>query len=234
MGLFSLLILNSKFLQFLFTTSLMSEGLVSLFTAILVIAALNNLNNPDGLDYNLFLLLGVLYFSKQFNSTLVIILILCLFFIKGRNKIVLLGLSGVVLKELLFLFVFTEVSKDHHIRQMNVTDTILDLLLFRDLQIKNIFSILQNLWIDKPLVILFFVFYFSYLYSKILIKKFEIKTDLIFLLINLNIIFVFLIYISVWKNMELESPIRYFLSNLHLILSSIFISIEISKNKIKS
>ena len=30
--------------------------------------------------------------------------------------------------------------------------------------------------------------------------------------------------------MELESPIRYFLSNLHLILSSIFISIEISKN----
>ena len=212
----------------------MSEGLVSLFTAILVIAALNNLNNPDGLDYKIFLLLGVLYFSKQFNSTLVIILILCLFFIKGRNKIVLLGLSGVVLKELLFLFVFTEVSKDHHIRQMNVTDTILDLLLFRDLQIKNIFSILQNLWIDKPLVILFFVFYFSYLYSKILIKKFEIKTDLIFLLINLNIIFVFLIYISVWKNMELESPIRYFLSNLHLILSSIFISIEISKNKIKS
>ena len=210
MGLFSLLILNSKFLQFLFTTSLMSEGLVSLFTAILVIAALNNLNNPDGLDYKIFLLLGVLYFSKQFNSTLVIILILCLFFIKGRNKIVLLGLSGVVLKELLFLFVFTEVSKDHHIRQMNVTDTILDLLLFRDLQIKNIFSILQNLWIDKPLVILFFVFYFSYLYSKILIKKFEIKTDLIFLLINLNIIFVFLIYISVWKNMELESPIRYF------------------------
>ena len=127
MGLFSLLILNSKFLQFLFTTSLMSEGLVSLFTAILVIAALNNLNNPDGLDYKIFLLLGVLYFSKQFNSTLVIILILCLFFIKGRNKIVLL--SGVVLKELLFLFVFTEVSKDHHIRQMNVTDTILDLLL---------------------------------------------------------------------------------------------------------
>jgi len=232
MGLFSLLLLNSKFLQFLFTTSLMSEGVVSLFTAILVIAALNNLNNPDGLDYKIFLLLGVLYFSKQFNSTLVIIIIFCLFFIKGRNKIVLLGLSGVALKELLFLFVFTEVSKDHHIRQMNLKDTILDLLLFRDLQIKNIFSILQNLWIDKPLVILFFVFYFSYLYSKKMIKKFELKTDLIFLLINLNIIFVFLIYISVWKNMELESPIRYFLSNLHLILSSIFLSIEISKNKI--
>ena len=34
-GLFSLLLLNSSFLQFLFTTSLMSEGLVSLFTGYL-------------------------------------------------------------------------------------------------------------------------------------------------------------------------------------------------------
>ena len=40
--LFSLLILNSSFLSFLFTTSLMSEGLVSLFTAILVVNVLNN------------------------------------------------------------------------------------------------------------------------------------------------------------------------------------------------
>jgi hypothetical protein len=152
------------------------------------------------------------------------------FFITGRNKVVILGFSGVVIKELLFLFVFTDVSKDHHIRQMDVTDTILDLLLFRDLQIQNIFSIIQNLWMDKPLSILFFIFYFSYVYSKIFTKKFELRNDLIFILINLNIIFVFLIYISVWQNMELESPIRYFLNNLHLLISSILISIESAKS----
>ncbi len=209
----------------------MSEGLVSLFTSILIIAAINNTNNPKGLDYKIFLLLGVMYFSKQFNSTLVVILTLLLFFIKRRNKLILLGLSGVAFKELLHLFVFTEVSKDHHIRQMDLTDTVLDLLLFRDLKIQNIFSILQNLWIDKPLVILFFIFYFSYIYSKIFIKKFELRTDLIFILINLNIVFVFLIYISVWQNMELESPIRYFLNNLHLLIISILLTIENAKNK---
>ena len=230
-GLFSLLLLNSSFLQFLFSTSLMSEGLVSLFTSILIIAAINNTNNPKGLDYKIFLLLGVMYFSKQFNSTLVVILTLLLFFIKKRNKLILLGLSGVAFKELLHLFVFTEVSKDHHIRQMDLTDTVLDLLLFRDLKIQNIFSILQNLWIDKPLVILFFIFYFSYIYQKIFIKKFELRTDLIFTLINLNIVFVFLIYISVWQNMELESPIRYFLNNLHLLIISILLTIENAKNK---
>ena len=45
-GLFSLLLLNSSFLQFLFATSLMSEGLVSLLTAILIISTINNTNNP--------------------------------------------------------------------------------------------------------------------------------------------------------------------------------------------
>ena len=63
------------------------------------------------------------------------------------------------------------------------------------------------------------------------IKKFELKNDLIFILINLNIIFVFLIYISVWQNMELESPIRYFLNNLHLLIASILISIESVKKR---
>ena len=229
-GLFSILLFNSSFLQFLFSTSLMSEGLVSLFTAILIFTAINNTNNPKDLDYKIFLLLGVMYFSKQFNSTLIVILTLFLFLFKGRNKLILFGLSGVALKELLFLFVFSDVSKDHHIRQMDIQDTVLDLLLFRDLKIQNIFSILQNLWIDKPLVILFFIFYFSFIYSKIFIKKFELQTDLIFTLINLNVVFVFLIYISVWQNMELESPIRYFLNNLHLLIISTLLSIESAKN----
>ena len=230
-GLFSILLFNSSFLQFLFSTSLMSEGLVSLFTAILIITAINNTNNPKDPDFKIFLLLGVMYFSKQFNSTLIVILTLFLFLFKGRNKLILFGFSGVALKELLFLFVFSDVSKDHHIRQMDIQDTVLDLLLFRDLKIQNIFSILQNLWIDKPLVILFFIFYFSFIYSKIFIKKFELQTDLIFTLINLNIVFVFLIYISVWQNMELESPIRYFLNTFHLLIISTLLSIESAKNR---
>ena len=227
--LFSLLILNSSFLSFLFTTSLMSEGLVSLFTAILVFNVLNNLSNNRVLDYKLFLIIGMLYFSKQFNSSLILILVILLYFISGRKKVVLFGFFGIVLKELLYLFVFTDVKKDHHISQIDIADTALDLLLMRDLKIENILLIMKNLWIDKPIIILFFVFYFSYMYSKIFVKKFELKTDLIFLLINLNIIFVFLIYISVWQNMELESPIRYFLSNFHLVLLSIFLKFENNK-----
>ncbi len=229
-ALFSALLFNSEFIQFLFTTSLMSEGLVSLFTAVLIVGAINNTKNSDELDYKIFLLFGIMYFSKQFNSSLVLIVTILLFLIKGRNKVILFGFSGLVLKELLFLFVFTGVNKDHHISQIDIADTIFDLLLVRDLRFQNIFTILKNLWIDKPLVILFLIFYFSYLYSKIFIKKFDLQTDLIFIILNLNTIFVFLIYISVWQNMELESPIRYFLNNLHLYIVSIFLTIEKTKN----
>ena len=42
----------------------MSEGLVSLFTAILVVNVLNNLSSDGSLDYKLFLIIGMLYFFK--------------------------------------------------------------------------------------------------------------------------------------------------------------------------
>ena len=113
---------------------------------------------------------------------------------------------------------------------MDVMDTIFDLFLFRDLKLENFILILKNLWIDKPIVILFFIFYFLFFYSKFIYKKFEITSDLIFLIINLNIIFVFLLYISVWRNMELESPIRYFLNYFHLIIISIFLNLDSPKS----
>ena len=110
----------------------MSEGLVSLFTAILVVNVLNNLSNDGSLNYKLFLIIGMLYFSKQFNSSLILILIILLYFISGNKKAVLFGFFGIVLKELLYLFVFTEVKKDHHISQIDIADTALDLLFLRE------------------------------------------------------------------------------------------------------
>ncbi len=231
--LFSLLIFNSHFLKFLFSTSLMSEGLVNLLTAITTVSLLSNVSKSDSLDSRLFFIFGMMYFSKQFNSSLVLVLLLILLVITKLNKVVLVGFFGVIIKELLYIFVFYEIDKDHHIKQMDVMDTIFDLFLFRDLKLENFILILKNLWIDKPIVILFFIFYFLYFYSKFIYKKFELTSDLIFLIINLNIIFVFLLYISVWRNMELESPIRYFLNYFHLIIISIFLNLD-SPKRIKN
>ena len=142
--MFSLLIFNSHFLKFLISTSLMSEGLVNLFTAITTVAILDNVSKHQRLDAKLFFIFGIMYFSKQFNSSLVIVLLLILLLITKLNKTILIGFFGFIMKEILYLFVFQDIDKDHHIKQMDVLDTVLDLILFRDLKIENFILILKT------------------------------------------------------------------------------------------
>jgi hypothetical protein len=97
-------------------------------------------------------------------------------------------------------------------------DTFFDLLLIRDLKIGNISIILKNLIVDMPFFIL--VFYllvmtliFLYLYR----LKYE-KINITLFIIYLNFLLIFILYITIWRTMELESPIRYMLNLLPVIL----------------
>ena len=207
----------------------MSEGLVSLLTVITLYHVLRNLKNNN---YELLFALtsyGLIYFSKQFNSFITVISVLIFYLIFKKINILIFGLSGLIFKELLYSFVFLSVKKDHHIRQIDVIDTFIDIVLFRDLKIENIIEILSNLWIDKPISLIFAIFYLSFLYLIIFNKNLELFKVSSFLIINLNFLMVFTLYVSVWQNMELESPIRYFLNYFHLMLVFIFISLEKEK-----
>ena len=224
--LFSFLILNSLWLQFLFTSSLMSEGIVSLFTAVLIFYVFDNIERNNFVDYLSIFLLGFLYFSKQFNSSIVLFSIIVLIFYKEKKFLTAIGFSGFLLKELLFVFVFPEISKEHHIRQIDLQDTFIDLLILRDLKFENILLILKNLWIDKPITILLLIFYMTFLLNSVILKKVNTSDILLFLLVNLNLILIFSLYISAWQNMELESPIRYILNFFHLTLVGIFLNLK--------
>lgn len=224
--LFSFLILNSLWLQFLFTSSLMSEGIVSLFTAVLIFYVFDNIERNNFVDYLSIFLLGFLYFSKQFNSSIVLFSIIVLIFYKEKKLLTAIGFSGFLLKELLFVFVFPEISKEHHIRQIDLQDTFIDLLILRDLKFENILLILKNLWIDKPITILLLIFYMTFLLNSVILKKVNTSDILLFLLVNLNLILIFSLYISAWQNMELESPIRYILNFFHLTLLCIFLNLK--------
>jgi hypothetical protein len=224
--LFSFLILNSLWLQFLFTSSLMSEGIVSLFTAVLIFYVFDNIKRNNFVDYLSIFLLGFLYFSKQFNSSIVLFSIIALIFYKEKKLLTAIGLFGFLLQELLFIFVFPEISKEHHIRQIDLQDTFIDLLLLRDLKFDNVLLILKNLWIDKPVTILLLIFYITFLLNSLILKKVNTSDILLFLLVNLNLILIFSLYISAWQNMELESPIRYILNFFHLTLVCIFLNLK--------
>lgn len=224
--LFVALIGNSDWIQFLFTTSLMSEGLVSLITAIVINNIFDQTSSNKITEKMSFFLLGMMYLSKQFNSTIVLIFFIAFIFYKKRTNLVFFGFAGFLINELAFMFIFPNVSKEHHIRQIDLKDTILDLVLFRDLKFENILLIIKNLWIDKPFVLVIVIFYITFVKSVLENTNLDFKFYSIFLSVNLNFLLIFALYISAWKNMELESPIRYMFNMLHLTLISIFINLE--------
>ncbi len=214
---FTLLIMNSTWLQFLFTSSLMSERIAGyLLTGILI--TLFRIDNASYFEISfIFFILGFVYNTKQFFS--IIVLILFLFFLfnkKYRNSSIFL-LFSLIINEISYLTYFSELPRELHIRQIDISDTIIDLFLLRDLNIGNIFEIFKNLYIDKPMTYLLIITLGSYIYAAYM-NRVNLELNLYFLVTSLNIVFVFLLYISAWREMELESPIRYIYSFLVVYL----------------
>jgi len=221
-SLFSILIFNSLWFQFLFTSSLMSEGIVSLFSAIIIY----EIFTIKRITFNHLILLGLLYFTKQFFSIICLLLVIYIAINQKSKKFLVFGFSGLVLKELLFKNVFPGKSSSRHLSQIDILDLVGDIILFRDLKLNNILLILKNVFVDKPLTVILFgliVIYFYKVFSKYHIKK---STNIFYSIISINIVFIFTLYVSAWQNMELESPVRYILSFLHLKLVSIATIVE--------
>lgn len=226
--IFLSLVSNSKWLEFLFSASLMSERLVSFTFAVLVYSIFQKSN--INVKYFEFLTFGMMIFTKQFTSTIVLILLIILIASVKYRRYVLVGLIPSILKELGFVTYFSQLEKDHHIKQIDVQDTVFDLLLLRDLDFTNIYKIIQNLIIDKPLTYLI-VLLFTLLLLNIKNGYYkEIDLQIYLLSLILNVTLISLLYISAWRNMELESPIRYILNMLHLKILVIFLLIDRTKN----
>jgi len=133
-----------------------------------------------------------------------------------------LGLIPFIVNQVQNQIFFKTRYRDHHISQIDFLDTFLDLLLLRDLNFINLKLLFQKLLIDRPFTYLIFCMFFVLL----LRMKYEVKLNIfqVILIISIlaNFIFVNSLYISVWKNMELDSPIRYFLNFLYSYIVVLF------------
>ena len=91
-------------------------------------------------------------------------------------------------------------SQKNHIRQIDFIDTALDVVLFRDLKLINIISILRNLFIDKPVSLILLIFYLTiFLISYRSLKNYQLNT-LLFFIVNLIGFNFWIIYIRLAKH----------------------------------
>ena len=228
---FTVLIYNSEWLKLIFVDSLMTEGTLSYLLAVILMGVVQTKNKGSKNLRLVFLLLGTLYLAKQFISLLSLIAVIYFLFLKETKKFAVFGFFGLILKELSFVTVFKNLTKNYHLKQIDLIDTFFDLILFRDLKISNVQTILRNLFFDKPSFLIFVIFFI--LLGILILNKKAFNQDLVLYssIVLINFLLVFLLYVSVWRNMELESPIRYFLNLLHLTIVYEFLMIEEIKNK---
>lgn len=214
------LIFNSKWLTFLFFNSLMGEGLLSYLFLVLLHGLAQNYqeNNVSSLPIVLF---GFLALSKHFIIEIVLLVIIFLF-LKSRRFIYFLGFVPFIVNQVQNQIYFKTRYRDHHISQIDFLDTFLDLLFLRDLNFLNLKLLSQKLLIDRP-----FTYLLSCMFILLLLRmKYGVKLNnfqvILIISILANFIFVICLYISVWKNMELDSPIRYFLNFLYSYIVLLF------------
>lgn len=213
--IFTSTLLNSDWLSFLFINSSMGEGISNYLFAVMFLSLFQESKNNVNLFefYIAVFFAGFLYFTKPFSSYLILISI---FWIFSRNKkvtILLTGFFGVFLNFLTYYYIISGSTYDGYLNIYEITDTN---KLF-NLNLSNILKILIN-FITTDKVMSLFLLVLAVLTLFNLYKLKSLSPLLIILLFNS--LLVFLLYITVWQDKELESAYRYLMSlfNLYFVL----------------
>ena len=156
---FTVLIYNSEWLKLIFVDSLMTEGTLSYLLATILTGVVQTKNKGSKNLRLVFLLLGTLYLGKQFISLLSLFAVIYFLLLKETRKFAIFGFLGLIVKELSFITAFKNLTKNYHLKQIDLVDTLFDILLFRDLKITNIQTIVKNLFLDKPTFLIFLIFF---------------------------------------------------------------------------
>ncbi len=225
-GIFLLLIINNQWLFYLISNSLMLEGIVGfLFTAFMINFKkfILNHNKYQGLY---FLFLGCLVLTKQFISLLSLIIIILSLLVVRKNSKVLLSFIPLLIDYFTKLILSLNTSIVTYSDGLNYTNIIKDILFFNNLELNNIILILGQLFIDKPLTLLVLIYFLSnfiYIYK----TKKIINLNLIYFYIGIsNFLFIFILYITYWKNIEIQSSYRYVVNLFSLYLASTAINLD--------
>lgn len=226
-GVFLLFVFNNEWIFYLFFNSLMIEGVVMFFISACLINLKDFLGGKNIKNIFYFICFGFLVLTKQFVSIIAVIIIVYLIFSNfKKNKLILLTLFPVLIDYLIKKTYNLNVSIVTYDDNLNYLQTFIDVVLFQNLNIQNIYSILDQLAIDKPLVFVLVLFLVLNILSLFTHKNISIKVNYIFYICLLNFLFVIILYTTYWKNVETASSYRYLISFFNLYLISIVLNSE--------
>lgn len=217
--IFCFFILNSDWLTYLFVDSLMLEGISSLLFAIFIYKSQFHLSKTLSVRSLIFyFFFSSIFFSKQFISTLAIMYLLYLLIFKVNINVI-SGLAVLCLEKLYSFLYIPYNNSSELIDGRSIVDLFLDLLYLRDIDLTITIDITKEFSRDKVALLIFFFFIFYNIFW--ISYPTNYINNAMLIIISLNISFILILYMSWWKNIEVQSSYRYFLNCLHLIMISI-------------
>ncbi len=227
-------LLNSDWLTYLFFDSLMLEGLVGFIFATFLLNIKVHIFEKSNLNpYLYFFLFSFLFFTKQFVSTISLVLLIYLL-IQFKNSRLLIGLIPYFIHNI-YTNVYIPDSKEFELlRGTSIKELLFDILTFDNLAVGNVNKVVTQLLIDKPFIYILFIF-FVVNFLRLLLKtnitdSFTLNVSLIAIIINF--VLIFLLYIVWWKDFGIESSYRYALNLFLLLFYSLLININLLKKEI--
>lgn len=224
--LFCILVLNNEWLKYLLVNSLMLEGIVSFFIAVYLYNFIRMYENRNLVSIWFFICFGGMILTKNFVSLISLLLIIFSFFALKYKRYFIVSLFAFGVNLLYQNIYFSRLQSFAYTNEINFKNLFLDFIHFRSLDFTNIFNILKQFIIDKPttyLVLIFFIINLIRIYKKGFQLTFE---NLNFSFVLLNLFFINLLYISYWRNVEIQSSYRYIINCFHLIFISSIIHLS--------
>lgn len=215
-----LIILDDGWLRFLMGNSLMQEGLVSfLFTAFVMKIVKSKLQNATFFNNLIYILLfSFLILSKQFIETLVILLLLYIFRIVKNRLIIIPFAILFTLIQIYNTLYFNSVAEVEYIDKP-LREVFYDIVFLKNPNWENVFKIVSKIFEFK------FIF-FALLLILLFAKNTDELSRLMILIIGFNILFILLLYVFIWQNIETDSSFRYLMNTGHLIFISLFTQLD--------
>lgn len=219
--------LNSHWFRYLFFNSMMMENAASYFFGVLLYSKREHLNKYE--KYLTSLLIGVLYFSKQFLSFLALFFLIYLFITKKMSKKELfLGISPVFIGLFNSMILNFDITWSNYFRYLNFFNRGDELISNNQFSLDNVLNIFNQFLIDKP--ISYFLFIFMIIFSINLKSNFK-EFQEILIIVFINTLLVFILYITVWSDVEFGSSYRYLMNVFHLLIPIYLVSIDKFINK---
>jgi len=210
----SIISLTSDWFTYLFFNSLLAESISSYFFGILVLEILKNNKNSFVL-----INLGFLYFSKQFISIFSIFVgLYVLYKYKDSLKKYFFLFFGLLIDLINSFLLKTPITWEFYLNSFESDAATKDGVNFQ-----NIINIIVQFFIDKPMSYFLIISIAIAIYVNFKGGVYEVESLYIILL---NTIFVFLLYVFVWTNVEYESSYRYLLNIFHIIIFYILITFD--------